>query len=106
MNRVAKINRGAAPALLALAMVLGSLLPAVVPIAGAASFNDSGSPYKLVRGLNYTNDGPNCSTCWEDSVDAEVGDTVSFRVLVHNNSGEKANGGYKAIFHSEYKISD
>ena len=91
MNRIVRLNKGAVPALLALAMVFGSLLPAIIPTAYAASFNDSGSPYKLVRGLNFTEEGADCPTCWEDAVDAEVGDTVSIRVLVHNDSGEKAN---------------
>ena len=97
MNRVVKINKGAAPALLALVMVLGSLLPAVVPTASAASFNASGSPYKLVRGLNFTEEGPNCTTCWEDTVYAEIGDTVSIRVLVHNDSNELATDARVSI---------
>lgn len=83
-----RILVGFLSALVVFSSVGGGLL---IPTAGAATFNDTGSPFKLVRVSNYSQN-PGCSTCWNNtSVNAEVDEIVSIRLFMHNIASDTAN---------------
>lgn len=73
-------------AVLVLAVVLTQ---APIASGASASFNNDPQDLKTLKGFNYSLN-PGCSECWANSVTAEIGDVVSFRIYYHNTSGNTA----------------